>query len=451
MIAFLTLLLGLASGVQQIDLSVSGAVSRVDLVLDGRTVQSLSAPPWTAACDLGSDLAPHRLVAIARDRKGEEIARAEQDINLPRPSAEAHILLEKGPRGRVESARISWQSLTRAQPSEVSVAFDGKPLAVADPHEISLPRFNPETVHFLTVDLEFSAAEKAHAEAIFGGSYQGEAETELTAIPIESDSSRPPAVSDLSRWLEVDGKAASVVGVEKGEGIALIVRQREADQVMAQFHPSAARLPDASGAGGPTSFGPPLTSQGEHVPQFSAALGRSDTLRFLWASPGRSQAMRVPADLFPASRDFSSGEGGVASLLTSLVFSTSDSGPERLSDAVAVASLQAAYGNRRRAVVLLAAEASDGEANEYPVSQVRAYMRDLHVPFKVWAATRDGAADLSHLWGPAEPVTSLQELEQAVRDLRKTLDRQWIVWIAGRHLPQDIALSADARGVTIAE
>ncbi|HEY0555325.1 MAG TPA: hypothetical protein VGG20_13760, partial [Thermoanaerobaculia bacterium] len=63
MIAFVTLLLGLISGVYPIEVKVSGPVAAVELSLDGGTPERIEAPPWVGRVDLGSGLLPHQLVA----------------------------------------------------------------------------------------------------------------------------------------------------------------------------------------------------------------------------------------------------------------------------------------------------------------------------------------------------------------------------------------------------
>ena len=55
-VAFLSLFLGLTSGVQQVRLNVQGRVAEVELKLDGETVATLDSPPWVVPIDLGPAL-----------------------------------------------------------------------------------------------------------------------------------------------------------------------------------------------------------------------------------------------------------------------------------------------------------------------------------------------------------------------------------------------------------
>src|SRR5688500_18434697 len=82
-IVFLTLFLGLTVGRQQVAVTVSGPVARVEIALDGRTAAVISSAPWRANVDFGAHLVPRRLVARALDERGNELARVEQRINLP--------------------------------------------------------------------------------------------------------------------------------------------------------------------------------------------------------------------------------------------------------------------------------------------------------------------------------------------------------------------------------
>ena len=74
MIAFVTLLLGVAFGVQTIELSAGPHVARVELFIDGTKATELG-PPWRATIDLGGEIAPHELVAVALDETGHRLGK----------------------------------------------------------------------------------------------------------------------------------------------------------------------------------------------------------------------------------------------------------------------------------------------------------------------------------------------------------------------------------------
>src|SRR6476469_6438224 len=142
MIVFVTLLLGLVSGVYPIEVTVSGPVFAVEFILDGKVARHLSSPPWKTGIDLGADLRPHRLVARALDAQGREISQASQWLNLPRPPAEAELVVEKGEDGAPKSALLSWQSVNGLSPASMELTLDGQPLALGADHRASIPSRN---------------------------------------------------------------------------------------------------------------------------------------------------------------------------------------------------------------------------------------------------------------------------------------------------------------------
>src|ERR1700704_1027987 len=103
-VVFLTLFLGLASGVQPLDLRVDSDVKSVRITLDGREVAILHEAPWHTTVDFGDDLVPRELLATGYDANGNEIDRTSQTINLPRPRAEVEIAVkhEEGQPASVE-------------------------------------------------------------------------------------------------------------------------------------------------------------------------------------------------------------------------------------------------------------------------------------------------------------------------------------------------------------
>jgi hypothetical protein len=128
LVNFESLFLGLVLGTQTVMVQVADPVERVELLLDGQSVAEIVGPPWRGQVDLGRDLLPHELVAVAYDANDSELDRATQWLNLPRQPAETHILLERDETGRAVSARVSWESLVDDRPSAIRAEFDGIPL-----------------------------------------------------------------------------------------------------------------------------------------------------------------------------------------------------------------------------------------------------------------------------------------------------------------------------------
>jgi hypothetical protein len=71
---------------------------------------------------------------------------------------------------------------------------------------------------------------------------------------------------------------------------------------------------------------------------------------------------------------------------------------------------------------------------------VRRFVADLNVPLYVWAI--DG--EVGPAWGAAIDVSRFSDLRAAVRDLERELDRQWLVWLEGEHLPHRLTMTPDA-------
>ena len=219
-VAFTTLFLGLTLGPHPVAVTVGEPVAAVELLLDGVAVGRLEGEPWTTSVDFGPVLAPHVLEAVALDAGGAELGRAGQRINLPRPPAEAEVVIERGAEGDPTVARLSWESLAGAEPRSVTAVFDGRPVEVADPHRIVLPPHDPERLHFLRVEIEFTDNVSTVVEATFGGLYQDRAETELTAIPVAPTGDDVSlSLDEIDGWFAtVDGEPLRPVAVEEGPG-----------------------------------------------------------------------------------------------------------------------------------------------------------------------------------------------------------------------------------------
>ena len=95
MIAFVTLFLGLFYGPAEIELSAAPGVERIELYVDGDLVSELTGP-WVAKFDLGPEIVPRELVAVAKDAEGRRVGEVRQWINRPRPGA-AESSISAGP------------------------------------------------------------------------------------------------------------------------------------------------------------------------------------------------------------------------------------------------------------------------------------------------------------------------------------------------------------------
>jgi hypothetical protein len=114
-----------------------------------------------------------------------------------------------------------------------------------------------------------------------------------------------------------------------------------------------------------------------------------------------------------------------------------------------LAGLAAYERRRRRAVVLIVQdEIFDLAPQQLTAAQSRRFLRHLKVPFFLWSPYRKPARKAAD-WGEPVDVSSMVKLEAAAAELFETLDRQWIVWLAGTHLPQTITLAPEAAGTFV--
>ena len=449
MIRFVTLFLGLLSGPHPVAIEADPRVAAIEIHLDGALVGKLEEPPWRLEVDFGSDLAPHRLEAVALDGEGTELDRIRQPINLPRPGAEATLLLERDERGVPTLARIGWQSVLDSKPRAVRLSLDGEPVPVSDPAEVPLPKVDPGDVHWLEAEVELPGGVVARARRVFGGGLGDEVSREITAVAVErSGSGRGPKVQDLRGRLRARASTLEVVGVERTSAELVLVRAAGVSSAIQRIAQAGVRSMGSAvvlGSLGASSVG---DLRGGATASTSDAMRRALTLdddvslRLLLPESRTTQSGLLRMDVFPTSPRITPKQGGLAWALTREVHLAGVEKGQRLADAVAVAGLRAAAGNRRRAVVLILG--SDlAETSLHSPAATLAFLEKLGVPFEIW--TVDPAATQQGPWRSARDVSDLRKLRRAVSDLEKRLARQSIVWVEGTHLPQAIELSGGGR------
>lgn len=442
-IAFLTLFLGLTLGPQPVELTVIGPVAAVELLLDGAPAGRIAGPPWRGEIDFGSVLVPHELVARAVDAEGKEIGRAQQWINLPRPPAEVDILLEAGVAGQPVAARLAWQSLTGEKPSAIGVTFDDKPLIVEADGRVRLPPWDPAAIHVLSAELRFSGALTARRDVVFGGRYGDQVATELTSVPVRLRPGKAmPAPERMQGWFLSGGRPLSVAAVDDGPAQLLVVRDQEARGALESL------VAKRSGSRSFTFDGQRAPEAYKNDPEYRRShltLGEEDTVRFIWPIARTVTGAAQPVALFPPSRDFDAGDGGLLWFLARFVPQVQETSAQRLADAVAVAGLHTLSANRRRAVLLVLSQIPTDASNSTP-AMVRRYLEAIRVPLFVWTLGSP-EAPMAKAWGRAENVSSFGRMRKAFSRLEQELASQRIVWIDGRHLPQAIELSAEAAAV----
>jgi len=439
MLTWVTLFLALVAGSHQVAVSADQSVARIELLLDGRSVGVREAPPWTFDIDLGRRLAPHRLEAVAWDADGTERSRIQQTVNLPRPQAEARIALEEGRDGRYRSARLVWDVVGDLGLEGFRVLLDGEPIAAEDPDHVPLPDYDPDSIHHLAAELELEDELTAHAAVTFGGRFSGSTESDLTPLAVrwiaKELPSEPPSPEMAAAWFLHDGEPVRVFTVDRPPVDVLILRSRTTEPRLARLGSDAWKGETPRVGGGP----PPS----EVAERLGVGLETEDRLRFVCPIPNWT-ADRSGA-LFPATGDVAESTGSLGFALTHLAACPprGEAGdraePERLADAVAAAGVLATARGRRRAVVLVVHPHARDTSQNLP-GPVKGYLETLRVPLRVWSPV----GGHTH-WGRSVGIGKPKRLRRAVHDLRRDLDRQWVVWLEGRWLPQEIELSDEAR------
>ncbi len=443
MLAFETLLLGLVFGTHPVGVVAAPPVAAVEIRLDGRPVGTLTAAPWRMVVQFGARPQPHDLEAVGLDASGKEVARVRRWVNLPYPAAEVAIALERDSSGRVVAARLSWDHVRDPRPDRVEVTLDGEALEVADPARVPLPARDHAAIHFVSATVRFERGGSATASAAFGGDLGEAIETELTAVPLEVDAGAE-LPSSLAGWLEVDGKPARVVAVERPAARAVMVVDMDVLKAMTGRRRSQQSFYFRTAI--PDHYGESRLRVLARRLSLYATNAADDALFLTFAVPEAHTVGSEVRRMFPTSPPYRLEGARMESLLGVVPYPDASPAEQLLGNAVCVSALKAAAENRPRAVVLLLGGAG-GNTGSVPPADTRAYLADLRVPLHVWSVKPEVE---SAGWGDAVDVGSVKKLAAATDSLARELAAQRVVWIEGAHLPQRIALTAAARGARIA-
>lgn len=430
MVAFQNLLLGLVFGLVPVRLTVTPPVVAVEILVDGTSVTTLRGEPWELRLNLGPPL-PHEIVVVGRDAAGQEVSRARQLINVPRPAAEARLTVVPGRAGAPTVASLAWSTVDNATPKRIHLELDGRVVDVRDPARIELPGLDLARSHFLSAEVFFPKGIFARAEAGFGGELESTAVTELTAFPVvlRPGATLPPA-EEMQGWLRVGDQRPRVVAVEEGFHEVVVVFDQDAAGRFRGITPG---------------------QRGSRILSYSEPLQESkggNRLSALWAVPRsiRTADGRELRGLFPSSITLDLDIDELRTLFFRVPWPAADRSKQALANAVATAGMQAATLGRRRAVVLILGEAAPDESS-ISVEAARAYLESLNVPLFVWTPERRiSDLDLPG-WGRPDDVSTDQQLQAAMGRVHKALQAQRIVWLAGSYLPTAIAIAPNVRQI----
>jgi len=438
-IAFATLWLGLVTGAVPVELLVGPEVAKVELALDGEPCATIAAAPWTAACELGPELAPHELVARAYDAQGAPLGDARQWLNLPRDAAELEVAIAPDPASPSRlRARLAWAGPGGAAPLAVRATLDGVPLALAaDSASVALPPLGAGAAKLLRVEAQFPGGATAVRELAVGGDLAEQIAQELTGVPVELLGRQAPAsLSDGERELPI-------VALEKGDADLVAVLDPSALAALDALARSGGKQRMSRGGIGLGGSGSPSSRTVAVEERGQVPLPDGARLRLVWPVAASRRQGEMRYDLFATSPERTAADGDLLAQLRLAAMLPPANEPPRIADAVALAALTAAQPGRRRAVLLVVGgDAVD--ASTYDVARVRRFLDRLRVPLVVWSTAAPSPA-VAAAWGEVEVVTSLPRAESAARRLDALLGRQRIAWVEGRHLPQRLVAGAEGR------
>ena len=337
------------------------------------------------------------------------------------------IVLEGSSSGRPEAVRILTQHYLWFEPEIVEVTF-GQKLLTGDGGRFSLPEYDPDETHLLSVETRFPDGVTARDDISFSGRYGGRVATELIAVPIVVEGKRQLKPAELEGSLRARGQALTIAAVERPGADVYLVRDSGAWPTLRSIGIEIADLSRWKGRTG-------LESAMELSP-------KGDLLHFVVPNAVRRHGLEI----FPVLVPYHLRRYNLPWIVSHLESPYEPVEDQKLASAVAVAGVRAARdGNPRTVILVLSENVADASVDR--ARDVRGYLRSLRVPLVVWSTAGDQAAGG---WGEAAEISDQDSLKKASKRLVKELKRQWIVWVEGRHLPSDIKLDKNALGFRLA-
>ena len=399
-VVFLSLFLGLMAGPHMVELQVAPGVHIVRILLEKRPVAVLDQPPWRATIDFGSSIVPSELVAVGYDARGNEIARATQFVNVPRPVAEFSIMLQNDTAGVPVTAQLKWEHLVAAKAVSATLTVDGKSVPFDQSDATArLPRLDLKRPHLIAGEMKFEDGFVTRREMVIGGELTDTADVELTPIGVRQSGA---ASANLGDCFTSAGAPLRVGAVENAPALAVFVIDPDPKEPLRSL---SSRLSPA--------VSPLKRTEARHL----YALDSGTSMRVIFPIAERRQSTNnSTAMLFPPSNDVAADEAGLLWFLTRPYEKfVDDATPRQFADAVGVAGLNAITGAHRRAAVLVLSHREDASA--YSPASVRSYLASIGVPLFVWSATGP-RPELRDAWGEIVDISSPSKLQAAVDGLR---------------------------------
>ena len=389
-----TLPVGLVIGLFPVIVDMGGQGGNARLLLDARPVCEVRAAAPSCMVDLGPLPRIHTLDLERLDERGQVVEHVRRYLNRGF-SGDVRAVGGCDETREACEFELAWSHPARSEPLSVTATVDGRGVPLQRSHlRFPSPRSSPAQV--LTLEAKFADGGRAQFTRLLHGSYSEEAEARLQHVELETDV--PRSGGEVESALRSAGWKLRTV--EQGEVEVLFVLEPRAFRSLEKMSANA-------GSGGPAKD---RDLEGVGV----------GPIRFLVA--GESLAVRES----PARR----GENVSWRRAIFDLASRSGASRVRVADAVAAGGFHLGAGARRRALVLVladaATEARNPDASFFSREGALAYLRDAHVPIVVW---QTGPPDTR--WPAAERISSIQDLDNAVANLRAKIDRQWLAWVEG--------------------
>lgn len=412
-VVFLSLFLGLMAGPHMVNLQVGPGVDTVRLLLDGRPVAVLRQPPWRATIDFGTAIVPGELDAVGYDDHGNEVARATQLVNVPRPIAEFNITLQNDAAGAPSTAQFKWEHLVGAKAVSASLTVDGKSVPMDKSGSTArLPRLDMKHPHLIAGEMKFEDGFVTRREMVVGGELTDTAGAEMT--PVGMRQSAAIRGVNLADCFTSGGAAVRVGAVENAPALVIFVVDPSPKESLRALNPQLT----------------PGLMWAERIEARHLVMLDSGTwMRILFPVAERHQSTsNETATLFPPSNDLDASSAGLLWFLTRAYDEyVSDALPRQFADAVGVAGLNAITGAHRRAVVLVLSRHDD--TSSHAPDAVRNYLRSIGVPLFVWSPTGTHP-ELRNTWGEIDDISTMPKLKAAADRLRAELASQRVAWVA---------------------
>lgn len=438
MISIISLFLPLMVGVVPVELNVGDEVASVQILLDDKQVAELRGEPWEATCDLGQQLLPHRIDAVAFDASGKEVGRVSRWVNLAQNDARVDLVVEevenvgKAIRVLTEHAKDLLPILTR-------VNLNGLPLKMTA-GVWPLPGENVQGPLLVHAEVHFPAGLVVTKDVVLG-EQKIDVDSHLTAVLVESSGDGELTLESLAGKLSSGGKTLEVVAVEKADARVLVVFDDSAKKDWTSMRFESGRRSNTGSSyvsGGTSSF----TQLRMHKNMAVTGFTDDVALQVVSAVPDKptpsTQSYKTSPPIKPP-------DGNAVVGLTGFRPQFDREAKHTLADSVAVAGWMAATNNLRRAVVLITGSKAE-DSSIFSPETIRRYLTAMGVPLEVWTPQKRKIKKSP--WGEITRTSNLRQLDVAVNDLATRLEQQRIVWVKGSYLPNQIHLRGGA-GITL--